>query len=523
MKQLKIKVTRLTFVALCCMLVTSSLLYEARHYISVARASSSHKFLDCKARDITCIEQNTSEGYSKQNVSVGYDEPSVLFYSHHIGSGNHMSYMLTLPKDPPLSSHKPGASFNFQLYSTFWFGMAMCDTQSYPEQLSTCTPDSDTNIVDPAVSFQHSGTAFMELQFYPPGWVQRPAGISCDARKWCAALTIDSLSKDPITGQSNNLTCQSIAGLEYVNFAFITKNGTPRFGGPPNPIQSNVFTFTPDPSLDLFMNSGDHILVKMHDTVHGVAVFLKDETTGQSGSMTASAANGFGQVQFDPTGTSCNYIPYDFHPMYSTSSEKTRVPWATHSYNIAFADEIGHFDYCNVVKSTGACADNQDTNCFPSSASLLVHVSGCIETNTNFEGASYRPIWPDGNNMLHPTSVLFTSPLTGNNYNVSYSRFAFETNLPLLESENGQCNLNTGYSCKLIPETKNSHFTDFYPFFSTRRMNGRSFWQLGNHIPGSKDDFNKNWQYGTLLKLTYAGLGGSVIAQYNDFRQIFEQ
>ena len=37
-----------------------------------------------------------------------------------------------------------------------------------PEQVSTCTPDSDRNIVDPAVSAKHPGTAFMEMQFYPP-------------------------------------------------------------------------------------------------------------------------------------------------------------------------------------------------------------------------------------------------------------------------------------------------------------------------------------------------------------------
>jgi NAD(P)-dependent dehydrogenase (short-subunit alcohol dehydrogenase family) len=59
-------------------------------------------------------------------------------------------------------------------------------------------------------------------------------------------------------------------------------------------------------------------------------------------SMTASAGNGFGQIQAAPTGTSCTEIPSDFHPMYSTSSPQTRVPWAAHSYNVAFDEEIGH-------------------------------------------------------------------------------------------------------------------------------------------------------------------------------------
>jgi hypothetical protein len=73
------------------------------------------------------------------------------------------------------------------------------------------------------------------------------------------------------------------------------------------------------------MNSGDKIVVTEHDTAHGLQIQIHDKTTHQTGSMTASAANGFGQVQFDPSGTSCTNIPYDFHPMYSTSSELTRV------------------------------------------------------------------------------------------------------------------------------------------------------------------------------------------------------
>jgi len=95
------------------------------------------------------------------------------------------------------------------------------------------------------------------------------------------------------------------------------------------------------------MNSGDQIALTMHDTAAGLKVEIGDLTTGQYGSMTASASNGFGQVKYAPTGTTCKNIPYNFHPMYSTSSEKTRVPWAAHSYNVAFSDEIGHFDFCN--------------------------------------------------------------------------------------------------------------------------------------------------------------------------------
>ncbi len=124
-------------------------------------------------------------------------------------------------------------------------------------------------------------------------------------------------------------------------------------------------------------------------------------------------------------GSSCTEIPYDFHPMYSTSSPQTRVPWAAHSYNIAFDEEIGHFDYCTrVTIPTGTCngglegapgdqepTDADDVACFPASASLLVQVSGCNGTNApGFDGTSYLNDWPDENTSLHPTPELRAGP-----------------------------------------------------------------------------------------------------------------
>ena len=107
------------------------------------------------------------------------DEPSLLFDSAVPGSGNSNVYVLTLPTDLPNLPRQDGTggTFNFQLHPAFWFGMAMCDTQSYPNQLTICTPDSDSNIAPLA---KHAGTAIMEMQFYPPGWVAWPPGNSCD-------------------------------------------------------------------------------------------------------------------------------------------------------------------------------------------------------------------------------------------------------------------------------------------------------------------------------------------------------
>jgi len=518
---------------------TGALRGTATHAASASNPGLKHVTYGCdETSALLCTE--ISNAYNPWPYYVGHDEPSNLYYSNVPGSGNQMQYELTLPKDPQGTKEVKGKSWNFQLTPAFWFGMAMCDTQSFPEQVKNCTPDSDKNIVDPAISPKHPGTAFMEMQFYPPGWVEWPAGNSCDPTKWCAALNIDSYSANPVTGQALNSTCQGeiVGGVEYINFAFITLNGKPQPNSPPNPLHATQDTFTPNPNYDLFMNSGDDVIIRMHDTAHGLQIDLNDQTTGQSGSMTTSAANGFGQIKFAPNGTSCTEINYDFHPMYSTSSEETRVTWAAHTYNIAYDVEIGHFDYCNgsnAISPGGNCptgntegiindqepTDSDDTGCFPASSSSLVQVSGCIGENVpGFDGVPYQPLWPDGNTTLHPTPIRVTSPLTGPDYNVNYSRTAFESDMPRIEIDTGQCNRDTGQGCTIIPDTDDGYPANFYPFFSTAQFRQDCVWQFGNHIPGSTNDFNEYNQYGQLITVTYTSVGGSAVAHFEDFRQI---
>jgi hypothetical protein len=493
----------------------------------------------------------------------------MLFDSNVPGSGNHMSYNVTLPSDPSATNPTaPGKSYQFELSGADWFGMAMCDTQSYPEQVSTCPPDSDKNILDPGVSPDHVGQAYMEMQFYPPGWVPWPTwavavgASSCSATQWCAALNIDSLSLNPITGQQNNTPCENVVGEEYINFAFITHNGVAT--GPANPVGATIGgpgvpgTFTPDPNADLFMNSGDHLKVAFTDTPNGLEVIIHDLTTGQSGSMTASKANGFGQVLFDPNGSGCTELPYDFHPMYSTSTPQTRVTWAAGGYNIAMDTEIGHFQYCNGpvsipatqfgfdsagnltecptgdTEGSGASAGpadplpltstappGDDAFCFPGSEALLFAVTGCSYTNTGFDGVSYQPVWPDGNTALHPTSFLFSSPETGSRYNIQYKHAAFETDLPDIEFANGTCNRTTGAGCSHIPTTDSGAPAAFYPFYTTSSTSTGCMWSIGNDgIPNMISDYGGNSQYGPLLSQNYTTKGGVVVARFNDFENI---
>ncbi len=292
------------------------------------------------------------------------------------------------------------------------------------------------------------------------------------------------------------------------------------------------------------MNSGDRIAVTMHDTPNGLRVVLDDLTTGQSGSMTASPANGFAQIQYAPTGTTCNAIPYAFHPMYSTSSEQTRVIWAAHTYNVAFSDEIGHWQNCNgaAVPATpfgvdsmgnpitcpagntetgGFPTDGDDNFCFPASEASLIALQGCTDTNTGFDGVSYQRVWPDGNAAKHPTPIRFTSPLTGRNYSQQYPRGGLETDLPRIEVP--VCNRVTGAGCTLIPQTDQGTPAPFYPYFSIASSKKAGCqWQLGAKIPKTTNNFGGNAGYGSLLGSTYLvfGGGGASNVLINDFRNV---
>src|SRR5216683_1542556 len=62
--------------------------------------ASSHASLHCERGQAVCAELQDSEEAFGEGVYVGHDEPSALFYSNVPGSGNHMRYQLTLPKDP---------------------------------------------------------------------------------------------------------------------------------------------------------------------------------------------------------------------------------------------------------------------------------------------------------------------------------------------------------------------------------------------------------------------------------------
>jgi hypothetical protein len=218
--------------------------------------------------------------------------------------------------------------------------------------------------------------------------------------------------------------------------------------------------------------------------------------------------------------------------MYSTSSPKTTVPWAAATYNVAIDTEIGHFDYCKHATSFGGgCSgtegadsnveptDVDDVGCFNPSDSTLVRVTGCEGTNTGFDGTSYLRDWPNGNRNLRPSPTIFTSPTTGANHKTQYSRLAFNTDLPRIEFNT--CDRQTGKGCTRIPTTDDGTLAPFYPYYTSGKALGGCAFTVGQNVPDfTTNDYGKNAQYGSLLKVKYTDVGGATIFHYNDFQKI---
>lgn len=493
-----------------------------------------------------CRELNLHTEYAGKYI--GHDEPSINFYSNVPGSGNSAVYLLTLPLDPPTPPVQDGGgTFNFQLRPAFWFGMNICDTQSFPEFTDKCEPDTDKNIFNSpnpnSAHFigKHPGTAFMEMQFYPPGWVDSPQLI--DAQNYFAALNIDSVEQSGATGEINNQSCASQIGIETVNFAVITNNGVPLT--PANPLGVNFGRNNFDLNNVLSMAPGDNVLVILHDTRDGLEVLLFDLTNGQSGSMVASAGNGFGQVLYQPNSPTCNIAPYDFHPMYSTSNVNTNTPWSGGTDNTTFSDELGHFEFCDSadpntlnclvpgIEEGSGGLDADDTVCVSPGGPFLpgppfIQIGGCLQTEIDYDGQSYGLNWPGTfvnrkkDHQLHPQPVRFTSPLffdrAGHLRN--FDRVAFETDIPSFDPN---CDGITGTGCKVPAQGM-----PFYPFFTTFGGDDdtQCRWQLGGgHIPGTTNNFggNPTAAWGSLFATLFQTSEDSAATFFTTFRRALNE
>jgi len=513
-----------------------------------ARAASAASYPEsfCQERPFMCLDKYTSIG--PNGAYTGHDEPATQFTSNRPGTGGaDLTYFITLPKNATVKPNQAGTggTWDFQRRATFWLGLTMCDTESHPHFRSTCTPNSDVNALfrsadpnSPNYIGRSPGNAFMELQFYTPGWVPQFDGFGCSATKWCANMTIDSLSEAANTGVQQNADCLNnhfMAGLEPINWAYVTKNGKSQ--APANPLSlsddPNLTGLNPDLNKDLLMDPGDRLRVFMHDTADGYRVDITDLTTGGHGSMTASIANGFGQVLFEPKATTCHVAPYAFHPMYSSAVPRGTT-WSAGTTNVGFSDEIGHFESCNAIDATGTCTspagkdkklDADDQACLDGSQfNALIPIIGCVLDDGDFDGPSYQRDWPGtltdpvADRALHGTPVQFTVPTSGGK---ALETVGFESDLPRIErgepgSHNPQCDAVTGAHCVNPPVG-----AKFFPIYTLGRSAGRCVLQQGGtHIPGTTNIFggSSKTEFGQkVLFVTYPDVGFQPVTKAEDF------
>jgi hypothetical protein len=276
------------------------------------------------------------------------------------------------------------------------------------------------------------------------------------------------------------------------------------------------------------MNPGDQIVIHMHDTPQGYSVDLNDVTTHQKGSMTASVKNGFAHILYQPNATTCTSAPYAFHAEYSSADPRGNT-WSAHTYNVAYSDEIGHFEHCTTVDANFNCAvagaddpgglDDDDGNnfCVPGTDSLLIKINGCFSDDLDFDGPSYKNEWPGTfpnpvlDFLFHPQPLKFTSATTSNGHD-NYPRIAFEADLPRIEPT---CDRQTGAGCTNPPPG-----AQFYPFYTTTIDQGTCTWQEGgNYIPGTINHYggSSTTEFGQLLRTVYPSAGWTTVSFLNNF------
>jgi hypothetical protein len=282
------------------------------------------------------------------------------------------------------------------------------------------------------------------------------------------------------------------------------------------------------------MNPGDTITVHMFDAhvpgappgVDAFKVVIDDLTTGKSGSMQASAANGFQNTSI----IDCSGAPFNFQPEYNTAAQANMVPWAALATNISSEFEIGHFEPCSQI--TGRATYNagsgvtdtywkechgpyensapggdgnskkvevNDSPCFPAGdvhGALNIapdEVTGCLDFFTqngdlDFDGSAYWADWPTGTSPTakFPSTFVQSLPSSGGN---GYSQFMIQTDVALSESTCPGTSDTTGCSVP-APNTPGQ----FYPFWSRVTSGGSCVLQFGNVSAGS---MGGDSQYGT--------------------------
>jgi hypothetical protein len=533
----------------CALAIGAALAVPVSADTSGGVAPNSVGFLDCNGfspiqktvkssnvcADPRSIEDGKPARFEDNGRYIGHDEPSIRFLSDRPGSANDVTWNETLPRDPLAlpTVATPGSDIThwFELSIAPWFGMALCNPYSFPQ--AACKPNSDVNAPKnpPTFTVDGGGSSFLEVQFYPPGFAPFAENVSCDNSHWCASLHINDLECTSSFHHCNS-NC-----IEPTNFGFIQTDGVPT--GPPSPQLSNLATVTPN-AHTLLMNPGDRLSVHIFDAElsgggSALEVHVSDVTTGQSGFMQASAANGFMATNIG----NCKGIPFNYEPEYNRALPQNIIPWAALEGGILTQYEIGHFTPCTSLSDErsldfGSFSDpvwltcngpyeaepdsganpepfGADAFCFPfgdthsgfnSDPNL---VTGCEDFlaggDIDFDGTPYWPDWPNATSPnTFPSTFLQDQPLSNGQ---PYSRIQFETDAAASEST---CSPATLSGCA-VPAPGSPG--NFYPYFTQASVGGSCVWEFGQMPNGNS--FGGSAQYDGPSPYFFGNLEGAII------------
>ena len=122
---------------------------------------------------------------------------------------------------------------------------------------------------------------------------------------------------------------------------------------------------------------------------------MHDLTTGKSGLMTASKANGFGQIMFQPNSATCHERPYAFHPEYNDgrparqhvggARQQPRVRGRDRPLRVLQRDRRRGRQLHVSPPRRDTALDPDDIECFDGAASTLVQLTGCFGGAGDFD------------------------------------------------------------------------------------------------------------------------------------------
>ena len=472
---------------------------------SLAPASAASKKQDPEGREPLC-ESNRSlcgDPFKTLGIYVGHDEPSVEFKSASPGSGNDITYRLTLPKDPPQHVRRrtaraaPGTSSSGRPSGSG----SRCATRS--RRPSTRRPARPTQTR--TTSSEPNPTAAGLHRQAPRQRVHGAAVLRPRLRSAVRGLRLhgapvlrrhDDRQPDrpgpEHRRRPNNADCDNyiLGGIEPINWAYITKSGVSQ--APANPLFTGTFddpnfaAVNPDSTEGPVDEPG-----RPHQDPHarhGRRVPGRPDRPARrvrAGSMTASIANGFGHILYEPElrHMPCGAVrvpprvqhgqPARQHVVRAhlqrglsrtrSGTSRTASSW-TRDFNCAVP--AGY-------EGQAARPDDDNDFCVPAEDSMLVQINGCFSDDGDFDGPvlSARLAGDDPNRAAGRRAPPIAGPVhqpARERRRRTTRRSRSRPTCPRIEAADSQdnppfCNRTTGADCVNPPRG-----AAFYPFYSTR-------------------------------------------------------